>query len=375
MRLTAVCHRQLPHKLFRLLYKNRRSLKPVDFGIPAALKERSVPVYDGLKYSREKPPVDMSKFFPKDEKVLQAEFAYEVSNSLKLTEGLAQVQLLTNSLYHTDMPPSYVEQFEGTSLSDSEYAWMTKRLEVVKHDSYQVRLPKAWHEKYHWIAAERPYGAPVERRSRQLSLIFNDFVRLTSAGGPPKPTLNDLTCQYIRPSDNPYLFHGAACSGTLSTKALPLAGDSTATGSLPSMYPAAPEMDLKKTFDYDPRTIYPILPAGKDYSLHTIYVNHPYEEARTRVEKSGIALLQTFAFAAARGATAKKPLVLQTIYHDLEHLDLVVIQLNTLQSSSENEADIRNEIWHMNLPLSEGAGVEKTLNPTAMKWLKVFYAR
>ncbi|OQR79843.1 hypothetical protein BIW11_05452 [Tropilaelaps mercedesae] len=162
------------------------------------------------------------------------------------------------------------------------------------------------------------------------------------------------------------------------------------------MYPAVPEMDLSKNFEYKPETLCPILVKGRNTGkdsqtssgdtppvfLHTLFITHPWNNDGWKPsEKLGRAILQSFTFAAAQtiGQVDKKVytlpvpnrLRLQTVYHDLENVGFIVYHLNTLAPglSGDPEGPVRNELYHECFPLQE----HDELNPRVLKWLKVFY--
>ncbi|XP_022669290.1 uncharacterized protein LOC111253724 isoform X2 [Varroa destructor] len=397
----------------RELWQNRRSIRKVkDLGIPQFLIDKKIPVYDAVSFaSKPDRVVDLNSFFPEKPNRRESRWAYMIGHKTRLLEGASQAQILTNSIAHSKLPKEYQNAFNSMSLNEDETKWLQNRLEIIKLDSKQFKLPHRVDPQRPWHRFPREYGPGIGRRTFELMSALNDFVRLNSTRDRAvyKPLVHELSCQYIgmpkkNPDGslgvNPYVYQGYASSAVTVPIPLSVLTSSSSsdvsgpTGSLPSMYPALPEMDLCKKFDYEPKTFCPLSPCPftKDgvqkssVSLHTLFITHPWENDDWKPsEKLGRAIMQSFTFAAAYTVGRLGEVVstegsclpvadrlrLQTVYHDLDTVGFIVYHLNTLAQGSSYEPNgaIRNELYHECAPLREN----DELNPRVLKWLKVFY--
>lgn len=378
MRLTGVLCKHVKSRLFSQLWENRRTVKKViDMGIPQLLIQRGTPIYDGLKFSKERDDNPILRFL---EPYLTPEVhherpAYILNPDTRLTEGEVQAQMLINSLYYPELPASYIKALESISVSDQdEITAQDAIMNSIVFDAKQEKLPKRVNPEIPYWKYALEHGSPAERKVRSLMVGLNTLAR--SSNKNYKPILFEVSSQFTTEKDDTlYLFSSNVDAVTLSRKQIPL-GDtnlsSTSGTSLPSMYPALPEMDLKKSHSYSTGTL-PMATQG--LHIHTINVTHSLDVNWHPREKLARAILSAFTFAAAKSPKVSEPQTVQCVYNDVDSYGFLVLQLNT---TDIGEDSVRNQVWHEGphkLYSSAGTSGVADLNPRVIRLLKLFYSR
>ncbi|XP_062127244.1 large ribosomal subunit protein mL37 isoform X2 [Drosophila sulfurigaster albostrigata] len=272
-----------------------------------------------------------------------------------LLGGLPQAQVLTNSIEINEFPRQIDEAIFNAQLPKTldrsvQNAIFSSQL----LDAQQVKLPKIKLADRPAYNLPRLYGISQERRNRLLmnKLLFEIEKLAGRSVTVRRKLIDNVTFQTSLIKDNDVLVFKISGDKLISS-ARPLdAIKGKFNGDLPDLYPMKSTVSMPKQHIYTENTFYPI---RKDITFshpHTIFtyfdktiVGNVHGSEVSKTQFYGRSLLKAFVVAASRAkqlgdvpanGVLQKPIVVQCIQTDGQEFHFGVLQLNTLNLSTDS---------------------------------------
>ncbi|CAB3411277.1 unnamed protein product [Caenorhabditis bovis] len=362
-------------RIFKEIYNARNKRKMPSFKIPEAVQAIGAKVYETndpfLFTEQAKENNAFDEVFQKssdiqynsslqDHPLYQNELAHVYESSEALSDGIAQASILTNSVTRNTLPEAILNH---SHLEIEEEAVRDAILHGEKYDPTLEKLPKRFDPVLFWVTHPRVHGTPVIKRN---NIILNNLMRqITFAGLRSGILKSNLQINRDEPLSailktnsfkHPLVIRGQPHLTIHSTDPIvnaPWAGKidvkEASEESLPDIYPISPFIDLQKESIYNPENL--ITRSTQNVNLHSILwareqdAKYPW----TREQNMANAIMMTYAAAVANATrngnkTIEKPMLVRGVQLVNGRLDLVAIQLNTLDTAN-GENPTKNIVW------------------------------
>ncbi|KAH8306456.1 hypothetical protein KR018_011842 [Drosophila ironensis] len=286
-----------------------------------------------------------------------AKACYSVSDNSILIGGLAQAQVLTNSIE----VPAFPKQIEDAIASQELPSTVDKNVRhaiLAAHvlDAEQVKLPKVRLPERPNFNLPRSYGISHERVNRLLiNKLLQEAEKLAGHAVSSRRKLVDNAPfrASISKDDSQLGFEVTAEKVVFANRAIE-AIKGKFDGNLPDLYPMKSTISIPKEHIYVTNNFYPLRANNSCSHPHTIFsvfnkhsVQNIHKSEVTTSQLQARTLLKAFAVAVARakqlhgdeaGGALPKPIVVQSIQTDGRTFHFGVLQLNTLDIGATSAA-------------------------------------
>ncbi|KAH8358492.1 hypothetical protein KR093_000471 [Drosophila rubida] len=272
-----------------------------------------------------------------------------------LLGGLPQAQVLTNTIEINGFPRQIDEAIVSTQFPKTiDRTVQNLIISSQLLDAQQVKLPKIKLIDRPAYNLPRVYGISHERRNRLLinKLLFEIEKLAGRSVTVRRKLIDNVTFQTSLIKDNDLLLFKITGDKLISS-ARPLDTiKGKFNGDLPDLYPMKCTVSMPKQHIYTENTFYPIRREITCSHPHTIFtyfdktvVGNMHGSEVSKTQFYGRTLLKAFAVAASRAkqlgdvpsnGVLQKPIVVQCIQTDGQEFHFGVLQLNTLDLSSDS---------------------------------------
>lgn len=282
--------------------------------------------------------------------------------------GLAQAQLITNSLTRTTLPQTIADH-AATVDGDGDASDINERVkEAILHahllDTFQERLPRI-HDAINnpgWVFPIE-YGIPLCRKHKTLTYQLLLLLDQVESCGLERQLVEDTsTAVMLNHGDRlMQLMHDAAYLVSSPRPLPPMASPeevraASESEGMPDLYPMSPFINCRARTSYSEEERYGV--TSSQLHPHTIFIHHnqpymPHQEDTF----TGMSLLYAFSHAAAYAKLVRKdpigdldePITVQVVHINRQRYHFGVFQLNTLNlnpaTSDAAPTTTRNLFW------------------------------
>lgn len=289
------------------------------------------------------------------------EILYQLSNSIKLSEGIKQAGLLTKTQTFDGLPDQIQALIGKTTIKNQDLLVQRAIYQSQVWDPTNERLPKHFDVENLKHKFRRFYGIP---NGRSATILMNNLIRLARSLGGQYPSMVSERQYIFKPTvETVYRYKGlqVRVSGEyeclmLGKRPLQPFGnkdliDNSVHQKLYDMYPILPTIDLV------PYNRYTIREHTALKNTATVPARYPLTMFRTMnlfwkpEYKQAYNLLLCFAVAAQEARriygpdvkTLPKPITIKNINMDWTTLNFLCFQLNTLDTDSDD--GVKNFAW------------------------------
>ncbi|CAJ0959844.1 unnamed protein product, partial [Mesorhabditis belari] len=366
-------------RIFKQIYQGRLKLKVPMFKTPESIKALDVQILDpndadfvhklrsrGTELLEAPKTVASASFFKKslvqDHPLYQAKKAYIFEGIEPFCDGMSQASTLTHSVLIEGLPLDI--QTKAQKFDISEEKVRDAILHAEKYDPSLDKLPRRHDPVIFWVTHPRVHGTPVVKRNNILldnlhrHLLYAMITKGTVRAEQFKLDRDEFLSAKVssgRFSSSPLVIRSQphlAIQTTNATEAWAKGEKLKEILKQPvlSCHPIDPIIDLKLDNIYNNE---PLLPR-KEHSLHLNTLMWTREQDQkypwTKEQNAANAIMQTFGAAVAQARRMnleekdiEKPILIKGVQLVDGKLDLVAVQLNTLDLRPENAH--KNVIW------------------------------
>lgn len=333
----------------------------------------------------------------KDHPLWNDQHCYLYTNQ-KFVEGVAQAEVLCNSVRINDGLPERIHNLEGLEeipAQDQVLQRLIKSCEIF--EATQKKLPKVIDIKRLGLAQPREYGCPIWKKNWTLldgMLHLCQSLASRYQQSPPRISIFQPTMKaaVVRDGDRVMLEPSIQ---TLSTSSQPLdlfasaeEVEMTASLHLPDIYPSRSVINFPQHNIYDFTDVYPVPLEFASCHPHTLFVttNNRLKFKIKEPNVIGMSLVSCFAAATCQAhqlygdsvGVLPKPICVQCVHTEGRYFHFLCFQLNTLDLGCSDS--VKNIYWSVPWePLYDACGEEggrpflHGYNPDIFKIFMAFY--
>lgn len=370
MRVTPPCLRMSLRWASKDMWKRRGFVRSTPAMLTAFTKDKPI-VDPNIEMMHreplvwENPLLKDPRYAPKQSSEDHADYqdqpVYEFHKSSRLMEGLTQACILSKTEPHFELPQRILESVGRVELPYQDELVQRAIMQANVWDPTKDKLPKRFNKRLPGWHYKAESGIPI---SKQRALLLDNLVRLCQMRAGDNIDLLTSTSllqhpafavHYTIPDGIPIYIEGRHHAALLAGSPLtPFSTaeevSQTADTELPTIFPLAPTIDLRKQHVYTPHlNITGVKPGFEHPHPHTLFMS--LSARPQRYQQNASVLMFTFgqALAAARqlyGPTVgalPEPVTTQCVATDGTNFILCCFQLNTADFSSLD--GVKNQVW------------------------------